>query len=608
MRKRLTWTAALAVTLLLNSVTAVHAAIPATINYQGFLTDATTGQPQNAAVSVTFKLYDVLTGGTPLYTETQTVTPSNGTFNAQIGSVTAFPAALAFDKPYWLEIAVGAQTLTPRQPFASSAYAQRAAIADNLSINAVVFPGQIDGSLGGIRDTQIADGAITAGKLSGNGCAAGQVFKYTGTAWGCADVIDPTTPGLTGNFFKQNGNAFGATARIGTSDSQAVEIVANGKRVMRFEQNNSGPNLIGGYEGNSVNASTFGQTVGGGGTAGSYCWNPSTQTYTGPCANKATGAFATVSGGRGNTTTAGFSTVSGGESNTAGYLSTIGGGVGNTASGSGSTIGGGGGGSFITGGNQAQGELATIGGGINNLISAAGTYGTVGGGSGNQAHGPSSTVGGGYGNSASGDHATVPGGAYNAANGLGSFAAGHKAKALNNGCFAWADSNDFDFSCGLDNAFSARATGGFYLVSAINASGGVTAGVQLPPGSGSWASLSDRNSKANVQAVDGLDILDKLAALPIGTWNYQAQDAGIRHIGPMAQDFRAAFGLGEDDKHIATVDADGVALAAIQGLHRKLTITENKLRAAEDQLRAKDRRIDRLERDIAAIKSKLNLP
>ena len=55
--------------------------------------------------------------------------------------------------------------------------------------------------------------------------------------------------------------------------------------------------------------------------------------------------------------------------------------------------------------------------------------------------------------------------------------------------------------------------------------------------------------------------------IPMGTWNYKTQDPSIRHIGPMAQDFYAAFGLGVDDRHIGTVDADGVALAAIQGLY-----------------------------------------
>jgi hypothetical protein len=62
------------------------------------------------------------------------------------------------------------------------------------------------------------------------------------------------------------------------------------------------------------------------------------------------------------------------------------------------------------------------------------------------------------------------------------------------------------------------------------------------------------------------------SALPISEWNFK-EDADTRHLGPMAQYFHAAFGLGTDDKHIATVDANGVALAAIQGLNRKLDET-----------------------------------
>ncbi len=56
--------------------------------------------------------------------------------------------------------------------------------------------------------------------------------------------------------------------------------------------------------------------------------------------------------------------------------------------------------------------------------------------------------------------------------------------------------------------------------------------------------------------------------LPISKWSYKVEDGSVRHIGPMAQDFAAAFGLGSDDRSIGTVDADGVALAAMQALLR----------------------------------------
>jgi hypothetical protein len=80
---------------------------------------------------------------------------------------------------------------------------------------------------------------------------------------------------------------------------------------------------------------------------------------------------------------------------------------------------------------------------------------------------------------------------------------------------------------------------------------------------------SDRNSKENFAAIDASEILAKVASLPVTRWNYKV-DKKVMHVGPMAQDFRAAFGLGTDEKHIATVDADGIALAAIQGLNAKV--------------------------------------
>ena len=94
---------------------------------------------------------------------------------------------------------------------------------------------------------------------------------------------------------------------------------------------------------------------------------------------------------------------------------------------------------------------------------------------------------------------------------------------------------------------------------------------------------SDRNQKENFAPVKPLEMLDKVVALPITRWNYKS-DIAAPHLGPVAQDFHAAFGLGTDDKHIATVDADGVALAAIQGLNQKLN----------EQLEQKETKITKL--------------
>lgn len=84
-----------------------------------------------------------------------------------------------------------------------------------------------------------------------------------------------------------------------------------------------------------------------------------------------------------------------------------------------------------------------------------------------------------------------------------------------------------------------------------------------------FVNVSDRNAKIAFEAIDPVDVLARVLELPLSEWSYRTAPRE-RHIGPMAQDFRAAFGLGRDETTIATVDADGVALAAIQGLNARL--------------------------------------
>jgi hypothetical protein len=103
--------------------------------------------------------------------------------------------------------------------------------------------------------------------------------------------------------------------------------------------------------------------------------------------------------------------------------------------------------------------------------------------------------------------------------------------------------------------------------------------------------LSDRNAKENFVPLDTQEVLDRVAQLPITEWNFKQEEESVRHIGPMAQDFREAFGLGEDERHISSMDSSGVALAAIQGLNEKLA--------------DKEARIQRLEAELAQIKAML---
>ncbi len=201
----------------------------------------------------------------------------------------------------------------------------------------------------------------------------------------------------------------------------------------------------------------------------------------------------------------------------------------------------------------------------------------------------------GYDATASGDVATALG-VGTVASGDYSTALGYYSQATNRGCLVWSDYGFPRTSSTNDNSVTMRAAGGYRLFS----NSGATVGVHLSPGGGSWTSLSDRNEKENLEAVDAQSVLDKVATLPLSTWNYKSQDAAIRHIGPMAQDFKAAFGVGESDTGITTIDADGVALAAIQGLNEKIEVRSAK---SEDSIRELAAKNAALEKEVTELKA-----
>jgi hypothetical protein len=175
----------------------------------------------------------------------------------------------------------------------------------------------------------------------------------------------------------------------------------------------------------------------------------------------------------------------------------------------------------------------------------------------------------------------VPGGEYNVAGGEGSFAAGVKAKATNNHSFVWGGSPDVDTESSTNGQFLVRAPGGVRFISTTNTSLGTTNnGVQLAAGGSSWGSLSDSNAKTDIQPLDHRQTLTRLAELPVTKWRYK-HDSSREYIGPMAQDFHAAFQLGTDDKHITTLDADGVTFSAIKGLLEELREQQRQIRNLE---------------------------
>jgi hypothetical protein len=351
--------------------------------------------------------------------------------------------------------------------------------------------------------------------------------------------------------------------------------------------------------------------------------------------NVVTATYATIGGGIGNTAGGYRGTIGGGEYSTAsGYAATVAGGSDNIASGDVAAVGGGQQNTAtadvatIAGGrcNKVDGVFGTIGGGgvsgdpfcsYGNSVTDNG--GTIGGGGDNQAGDGSTdtgnatyaTVGGGYANTASGSYATIPGGQDNTAQGDFSFAAGYRARANHLGSFVWADSRSMtDFTSQHNYQFRARAYGGFrfedgeslwvelsYLpTSPISTSTGA-----YLSGGGVWTDNSDRNLKENFEPVDGQDVLDRLAELPITTWNYGVEDPNVRHMGPVAQDFYATFGLGSDDRHIAALDAAGVALAAIQELHAENQALAEEVAALKDENAALRGELDDLGARVAAL-------
>lgn len=175
------------------------------------------------------------------------------------------------------------------------------------------------------------------------------------------------------------------------------------------DQNATSPNIIGGYNGNSIPHFLYGATISGGGS-----WSEE---------NSISGNFGTVGGGYGNQ---------------AGLGATVGGGGRNRAFGQKSAIAGG-------HNNVTNGDVGTIGGGLENSTGTA--FGA--------------TVGGGEQNIASGAYSTVPGGLLNSATMSYTFAAGRRAKANHSGTFVWADNSvEADWASQADNQFLIRAAGG----------------------------------------------------------------------------------------------------------------------------------------------------
>lgn len=154
-----------------------------------------------------------------------------------------------------------------------------------------------------------------------------------------------------------------------------------------------------------------------------------------------------------------------------------------------------------------------------------------------------------------------------------------------------------------NNQMIMRFTGGYRLLTNSNG----TSGVEVSAGGGSWSSVSDSTRKENFRPIDTEQVLLKVAALPITEWNYKSQTANERHIGPMAQDFYAAFrldGIGRDTT-INTVDIDGVNMVAIQALEKRTTEQQKQIELLLLQNAALQAKAEKTDADLQHLQEQL---
>ncbi len=375
--------------------------------------------------------------------------------------------------------------------------------------------------------------------------------------------------------------------------------------------------------------------------------------------NNANGYAAIISGGTMNTADDTYSTVAGGAFNTCGgNYATIGGGGNNITGTEGATVAGG----YI---NVANNDYSTVGGGKFNT--ASGEYSTVPGGWDNQAGGNYSFAAGygakvrdaatvGFGD-LDGDQSTfvwssggpdfISTGPYQflirATGGVGintntpatvlHLVGGTDASLTTHGYMVVGSTaggniviDDNEIIARTNGAISTltlQNNGGNVVISgaALNSQVGINrfsmshplhVGTNSTNGNGAhvtaggvWTNGSDRDTKQDFVDVDSRDVLDRVASLPVQKWRYTSEPDSVRHIGPTAQDFYAAFGVGHDDRYIPTIDADGVALAAIQGLHQIVQEKDCEITELKVQNLELDRRNQELERRHAAMEARL---
>jgi hypothetical protein len=565
--------------------TNVTGEVPQMMNYQGVLTGSDGKPIRNQEVTIDFIIYDAPDGGETKWQEMQVDTTDNeGAVSIILGSVSSIPDTVFNQPNRWLGVSInGDSEISPRTMLATAPYAYQSIHADTAqyALAAAKCGWEDDGAV--VRLTTASDSVGIGTDSPGERLEVVGNILVSGTA-----TIGPdhTNTGASAFVSGENNAVIGDFSNVGGGRHNIARgyysTVTGGGGADVADSNaalGDYSSVGGGYR--NIASNTY-SSVGGGGSNSANGW----AAVVGGGVNNTASEYSFIGGGSNCEASGDWSTVCGGRRDSAsGQYSVVVGGVNNSCSGNWSVVSGGsencsGPGEYCTvaGGvrDSATALAATVCGGYENR--ARGQYGTVGGGRENISEGQWSVVCGGQENSATGHYSIVCGGSQNTAGGNNSFAAGHRAKANHIGSFVFADNVDRDFESVSPSEFAVRSNGGARFVTTVDVNGDPTAGVFIPAGGNAWESISDRNAKENFLPVDGKEILRRLSLIPITTWNYKSENKLIRHIGPMAQDFYAAFELGRDNKRICTIDPDGVALAAIQALYRKNQDLEDEVR------------------------------
>jgi hypothetical protein len=583
--------------------------------YQGQLQN--NSSPANGTYNLTFSLYTNSTSGTAVAgpVTNSAVGVTNGLFTVTID----FGSSVWNGQTNWLQIGVETNsansfnTLAPRQQLTPIPYAIAAEnMVGTIPTSQLTSIGNTNGGIGNFFIGMSGNTTTSGSDNTANGLSAlsADTSGSRNTANGADALlhnlsgIDNTADGVAALLENQSGFlniALGYQAGFNITGNSNIDIGNPGfstdSQIIRIGNLQTATYLAGTIYGNgsgltSLNASqltSIGNTNGPGANGNFFLGFSGNATTTGSD-NTANGVYALISNTDGIDNTAdGYQAL---YSNTSGYNNTANGfdalvsntnGSGNTANGFMALVD-----NTSGSGNTANGENALYNntGGSENTANGAGALYYNTNGSFNTASGQAALLlnTNGSENTAEGAEAL-----YSNTSGTNNIALGYQA--------------GFNISTGSSNI----DIGNLGLASDTNIiriGTGQTAtylvgNVYTP--SGTVQSSSDRNVKEDFATVNPRQILAKVASLPVTEWNYKT-DKGVEHIGPMAQDFHAAFGLnGPDDKHISVVDEGGVALAAVQGLNQKL---EEQAKEKDAEIADLKTRLDALEKIV--LKQKLN--